>query len=139
MKLQITTDYAIRVIIYLAQNEDKVTTVKEMAERLGITGNYLIKIVTRLKQEGYIKSIQGPAGGYYLVKKTEDITLYDIVLVIEGEIRINRCLEEDGYCSRDASQYCPVHKIFESVQNDLIASLKRAKISEILKAGDEML
>lgn len=139
MKLQITTDYAIRVIIYLAQNEDKVTTVKEMAERLGITGNYLIKIVTRLKQEGYIKSIQGPTGGYYLVKKTEDITLYDIVLVIEGEIRINRCLEEDGYCSRDALQYCPVHKIFESVQNDLIASLKRAKISEILKAGDEML
>ncbi|HBD00174.1 MAG TPA: hypothetical protein DC053_13720 [Lachnoclostridium sp.] len=119
----------------MAQNEDKVTTVKEMAERLGITGNYLNKIVTRLKQEGYIKSIQGPAGGYYLLKKAEDITLYDIVLVIEGEICINRCLEEDGYCSRYDAQYCPVHKIFASVQNELITSLKRAKISEILKTG----
>ncbi len=131
MKLQITTDYAIRLIVYLAQNDMQVLTAKELAKQLGITYNYFLKVVARIKQAGIIESIQGPAGGYRLARSAEDITLYDIIQIMEGDIRINRCLEEDKFCSRYAAPFCPVHKILESVQNDLIASLKSKRISDI--------
>lgn len=135
MQIQITTDYAIRIIIYLAQQHEQVLTAKMMAEQLGITPGYILKVTAKLKQAGYIDSIQGSAGGYRLVKRTADITLYDIIETMEGKIHINRCLEADGFCSRGAghSQVCPVHAIYESVQNEMIAALKSKRISEIIK------
>ena len=133
MKLQITTDYAIRTIGYLAQHNYQLLTAKKMADELGITYYYFNKIAARLKRAGFIESIQGPVGGYRLAKNAADITLYDIVEAMEGNIYINRCLEEDGFCSRNAVHSCPVHKILESVQNEIIASLRSKRMSEIWK------
>ncbi len=134
MRFQITTDYAIRIIIYLAQHHNQVVTAKEMAEQLGITNGYVNKLVRKIKQSGYIDSIQGPVGGYRLAKRASDITLNDIVEAMEGKICINRCLEEDGFCSRHSghSQICPVNAILAELQSDMIATLKSKRIDEIL-------
>lgn len=130
MKLQITTDYAIRIIIYMAQQGNQVSTARETAKQLGITYNYFNKVATKIRKAGFLGSVQGPEGGYCLSKDAADITLYDIVEAMEGGICINRCLEDGDFCSRYGlnHQVCQVHKIFESLQNQMIDTLKSVKI-----------
>lgn len=133
MQLQITTDYAIRIISYLAKHQDHLFTAREMADQLGITYSYFIKVATRIRQAGYINSVQGSSGGYCLAKDASDITLFDIIVTMEGDIHINRCLENDRFCSRFTvdSQVCLVHNILESLQNDIITTLKSRRICDI--------
>lgn len=133
MKFQITTDYAIRIIGHLIQNNDQVLTAKDMADKLGITYSYFIKVAARIKRAGYIESIQGPIGGYRIAPKAMDATLYDVIETMEGNIRINRCLGEDGFCSRyhKNSDICPIHKVFETLQDSLIEDLKSRRIAQL--------
>lgn len=133
MQLQITTDYAIRVIGYLVLCDGKLANAKDISEQMGITYQYFLKISARLKEAGLILTEQGRNGGYRLAKDAEDITLYDIVKTMEGEIYFNRCLEPDGFCSRYATDTCPVHNIFVDLQTDIITSLKSKKMSDIWK------
>lgn len=131
MQLQITTDYAIRIMGYLYQRNSQLSTASDMAKQLGITYQYFMKVINRLKRAGLVNSVQGCNGGYQLNGNTDEITLYDIISVMEGEIIINKCLEPEGFCSREATMTCPVHKLFYSVQEEIIELFKSKKISEI--------
>ena len=66
-------------------------------------------------------------------KKTEDISLFDIISSTEVTMKLNRCLEEDGFCSRNATEHCKVHKILLDVQQTYDNLLKGIKVSEIIK------
>lgn len=134
MKFQITSDYAIRVVIYLAQHTGRVCGSREMGEKLYISYSYMIKVTAKLKAAGFIESVQGPFGGYRLAISPLDINLYDIIEAIEGKIQINRCLEDDPYCSRfniDEQSHCPVHQSFQTLQNQIIGFLKSQRISKL--------
>ena len=133
MRFQITTDYAIRIILYMAQRDMQVTTAKEAAMQLGMTYNYFNKVAAKIRVEGFIESVQGPKGGYRLAKDAADITLYDIVEAMEGSICINRCLEEDEFCSRNCFQVCLVHGIFESIQTKIIKTLSGTRICDLIQ------
>lgn len=131
MKLQITTDYAIRIMLFMTQQDGKVSTAETAAKELGITYSYFNKIAYKIRTAGYLETIQGPSGGYFLAKNATDISLYDVVKVMEGDIRINRCLDDDGYCSRNATLICPVHTVFEGIQSQIIDTLKSIKIRDL--------
>lgn len=135
MKFQLTTDYAIRMIIYLAQHRNQAVPAKEMAEQLGITIGYINKVAGKIRRAGYIEAIYGPFGGYRLAKSASDITLYDMIEIMEGKICINRCLEENGFCSRPSSdsQVCPVHTILFAIQNEVISVLRSQRIDKIVE------
>lgn len=133
MRLQITTDYAIRIIIYLAKNGPELVTAKCISQDLGITYNYFNKVATRIRQAGFIETIQGPNGGYLLVKNPADITLYDIVETMEGPVIVNRCLEDDGFCSRrnGGPTTCSVHPILHELQDEIVAKLKSVTFAQL--------
>ncbi len=135
MKFQITTDYAIRIMVDLANHDAQIFTAKEIAERLGITYNYFNRIVTTMKQAGFIESVQGDDDSYRLAKNAVNLSLYDIIEAMEGSIRINRCLEEGSHCSMHGplSSSCGVRRFFESVQTDIINVLKKKKIYELCR------
>ncbi|HAQ40207.1 MAG TPA: Rrf2 family transcriptional regulator [Clostridiales bacterium] len=135
MKFQTTTDYAIRIVVYLALHSPKLFSASEAARELGMTHAYFNKIAVSLRKAGFIVSVQGPGGGYKLAKSASDITLYDIVCTIQGEIYINSCLEDDGFCTRFGtnSNLCPVHKVFGMLQENIINILKSQTIESICK------
>ncbi|SHK84747.1 RrF2 family transcriptional regulator [Desulforamulus aeronauticus] len=130
MHLQTTTDYGIRVMCYL-YDKDRLITATELSEKLGISYPYLIRVLGRLRQTGMIEVARGRFGGYRITKSARDSSLYDIIKTMEGEIWINFCLNKDGDCTRNAIDTCPVHKILESAQEQLIASLDRVRLSDI--------
>ena len=131
MKLQLTTDYAIRILCYLHEHNNRLTTAADLSKELGITYLYFMKISGYLKQSGLLKSVQGCNGGYQLAKTAENISLYDVVKVIEGDITLNRCLEEDRFCSRDATEQCSMHRFLKNLQQELISKLDTLNISQL--------
>ena len=133
MQLKITTDYAIRIVYYLACRSE-VITASELAYEL-----YIPKITKKLKEANIITACEGIKGGYSLAKKTEDISLFDIISATEITMRLNRCLEEDGFCSRNATEHCKVHKILLDVQQTYDNLLKGIKVSEIIKPDTDEL
>ena len=128
MKFQLATDYAIRILCYLYENNNRLSTATHLSEKLGITYLYFMKLTGVLKHAGLIQSVQGCNGGYQLAKNAEDATLYDVVKVIEGGIKINRCLEEDRFCSSDASEWCTVHTFLQELQDGFIELLDSVRI-----------
>ncbi len=127
MQLHITTDYAIRIISYLYLNKGQLSTAKSMAEQLGITYKYFMKVINQLREAGVVQSIQGCNGGYLLTPTGEEMTLYDIICIMQGEIVLNRCLECDEFCSRNATCDCPYRKAFAGIQEDIIQTFRSKK------------
>lgn len=133
MQFNISTDYAIRIVLYLALINDKVYA-KDLANNLCIPESYVYKITKKLQSDNFINCKAGHNGGFKLSKTPEQITLYDIINLMEPTVRINRCLEDDKYCSRYATEDCPVRKFYTGVQGAVEKQLKSITIAELIKS-----
>lgn len=67
-----------------------------------------------------------------MAKSMEEINLYEIIELMEPKMKINRCLEEDEYCSRFATEHCPVRKFYSNLQNELEIKLKEMTVRRLL-------
>lgn len=132
MQLNITTDYAIRIILSLATKEGEVVSSKEISMSMKIPQKYVLKITRSLVAANLIERRSGVYGGFLLVRKPKDINLLEIVDVMEPTIRINRCLEDDAYCSRFAIDNCPVRKFYVGFQAVLKEHFKKVTIQSLL-------
>ena len=88
MKLSVKVDYACRVLAQLARQHGKegLSHIEELAEIEAVPANYLVQILSELRNGGLITSRRGKQGGYALARPPEEITLLDITKVIEGEL-----------------------------------------------------
>lgn len=82
MQLNASTDYAIRLTLYLAKTKSVVSSNK-IAEALDISSRYLLQIGTKLRDAGLITTTYGPSGGFKLIGSPKEISLFDIILVME--------------------------------------------------------
>ena len=132
MQLKSTTDYAVRIVYYLALHRE-IVTAAELSAALKIPESYIPKITKKLKDANIVRACEGLKGGYVLIKEPEEISLFDIIASTEVTMKINRCLEEDGFCSRNATDYCSVHKAFLKVQKIYEDSLRAVRISDMIE------
>lgn len=88
MKLSVKVDYACRVLAQLARHHgaDGLAHIESLARAEAVPANYLVQILSELRNGGLITSRRGKQGGYALARAPETITLLDIVRVIEGEL-----------------------------------------------------
>jgi Rrf2 family protein len=94
MKLSTKGKYGVRAVFEIARNAGQgPITIKEIAERQGISFSYLEQILNRLGRAGLIESVRGPGGGYLLGKKAAELTIGDVVRALEGPIALSHCLE----------------------------------------------
>lgn len=99
MRLTFQTDYALRMLIYLAINRSGTARVADVAERYGISRNHLLKVALRLGRLGYVTTLRGRAGGIALARRPEDINLGDVVRQMEEGLVLVECMrEETGAC-----------------------------------------
>jgi len=132
MQLKLTTDYTIRCVLYLSLHQGSASA-EEIGKAMGITPNYAQRILQKLKNSGMVYSIQGNGGGYVLARKPEDIRMIDVISLEEKTIRINRCLEDDHYCSRNGvAENCPVHSYYEELQGILMNYLGSTTIYDLI-------
>lgn len=88
MKLSVKVDYACRVLAQMAKyhGTDELAHIEQLAEAESVPANYLVQILSELRNGGLITSRRGKQGGYALARSPEEITLYDIVKLIEGDV-----------------------------------------------------
>ena len=134
MQLKITTDYAIRLLLCLAEQPAR-KTAEELSERMTVPKPTVIKIMGRLKARGWVAAQEGIYGGYSLATPLQSISLLDIFEAMEETVRINRCLEEDEYCSRFATINCPVRNAYTYLQ-DIMEELFRSLTLDKVVNGD---
>ncbi len=132
MQLKITTDYAVRIVLYLAM-ERRIITSHELSKALCIPQSMVLKIGRKLHDAELVHISTGVQGGFLLCKKATEINLMDIIMTMESTIKINRCLEEDELCNRGETSYCTVRKAYETVQEDLEKKLSEITIYDLLK------
>lgn len=124
MQLNITTDYAIRILVYLGST-NRLTTAKEISDKMFIPQNYIIKIMKKLKDADIVETYSGVKGGYKLKKNSDEINFLDIIEIMEKSIKIHRCLENNTCCSNNSIAGCAIQKYFKLIQNDLESNLKK--------------
>jgi Rrf2 family protein len=138
MQLQITTDYAIRMVGYLSQHKDQLVTARSMAGELGITYQYSMKVINQLKKGNLIDSVQGCNGGYKLTDDAARATFYDLICLMEGDIRLNRCVGKNKFCKRPPKEPCDIHMALQELQDDLIVGLKSRRVVDPLSKEKQL-
>ncbi len=95
-----------------------------------ISRGSLLKALRKLRDAGWVESTDGVNGGYRLTgKASELLSLLDIMCVTEDTMKLNRCLEDDGYCSRNATTKCAVHELYAGCQAQLEGYFNSVKLS----------
>ncbi|QOV20858.1 Rrf2 family transcriptional regulator [Blautia liquoris] len=123
-------DYAVRILRALADN--KIISVREMCSREDISVSIAYKITRKLEKAGVIQSYRGTNGGYALKKSLDDITLYDVIEIVDKELLITECLQDEYNCSRNTkSDICKLHQEFYRVQEILTGELQSKSLSAV--------
>lgn len=132
-----TCKYAIRALIYLANysQDNRKIGIKKISEDLKIPSPFLGKILQSMAREKILASTKGPNGGFALGRDAKDISLYDIVVHVDGEKYFNNCIIrlEPCACFTEEITTCPVHRRFSSIRNDLMAFYKETSLFDIIE------
>lgn len=96
MRLNVQTDYALRLLMYLAAKDQGLTTIAESAARYNISKNHLMKVAHQLGRFGYIETIRGRSGGLKLARKAGKINIGEIVRKFEEESALVACFPSGG-------------------------------------------
>ncbi|MCT4613688.1 MAG: Rrf2 family transcriptional regulator [Marinifilaceae bacterium] len=130
-----TCKYAIRSVIYLAVNagQEKKIGIKKISEDLNIPTPFLGKILQNLAKQKLLSSTKGPHGGFGMGKEAEDISLIDIVEIVDGLDMFNSCIIGINPCKLKAgAEPCPVHSQFETIRKEIFDLFSSKTISELL-------
>ncbi|HTQ33073.1 MAG TPA: Rrf2 family transcriptional regulator [Stellaceae bacterium] len=98
MRLTLSTDFALRTLIYMAARRGDRATIGEIAACFGISKTHLMKVVNRLTQQGYVTGLRGKGGGISLARSPERINVGAVVRDTEEELSVMGCLNEPGFC-----------------------------------------
>jgi Rrf2 family protein len=136
-----TSKYAIRAVIYLAvyATENKRIGIKKIAEALDIPSPFLGKILQVLVRRKLLSSTKGPHGGFGLGKEPHSITLYDIIMEMDGDDLFNSCLLGAGHCDENKEEggYCAMHNDFGDVRKQMVDLYKGKSIGELAEKAEK--
>jgi len=135
MRLQISTDHAIRILQYLHEQDkhsDDLHTAMDIANATGVTYPFFIKIANQLKKNGLLSSIQGRNGGYVLGKSAHEISLYDVFQAIEGELQIRPYLDGIAHRFKSNLETCTLHAFLSNMQEEIIAKMASKSIADLM-------
>ena len=121
MQFNTSTDYAIRMILYLAK-ESKTVSSSKLSTAIGVSSRYLLQISAKLRDAGLIEVTYGGNGGFSLLQPATKITLYDIVIVMEGKI-IHKPLTGDTVTQEKFKTLNEAYKYIGEVLSDILKSI----------------
>ena len=128
MQLTKHTDYAFRVLIYLAKNENgMLCSIQDIASQYDISKNHLMKIVQNLVSHGIVESVRGAQGGIRLARAPRDINIRTIVEITEVTLQPTNC-EQSMCCLRKS---CQLRSILFMAQEAYLAHLAQFSLQDI--------
>lgn len=131
MQLSKFSDYALRSLMFLALNNEKLCNIEEMATNLEISEHHLKKIINKLAKTDYIISIKGRNGGVKLGKSPSEINLGDILKITEENLNIVQCFKNNDCCPY-FSENCKLKGIINSSLSHFFNEFSKYTLADII-------
>ncbi|MDR6432304.1 iron-responsive transcriptional regulator RirA [Brucella pseudogrignonensis] len=133
MRLTRQTNYAIRMLMYCAANDGKLSRVPEIARSYGVSELFLFKILQPLVEHKLVETVRGRNGGVRLGRAAKDISLFDVVRVTEENFAMAECFENDATeCPLVDS--CGLNSALREALNAFFGVLMKYSIDDLVKA-----
>lgn len=130
IRLSKLTDYAFVVLAFLSKKEGQLTTANEIAVATSLPEPTVGKILKQLAKSDFVKSSRGSAGGYVLGKEAKEITVADVIQIMEGPIAIISCVgKKNNICAYE--EKCPTRGKWDKVNLSLQQTLKSFSLEDL--------
>ncbi|MCL1964146.1 MAG: Rrf2 family transcriptional regulator [Firmicutes bacterium] len=131
MKLSTRCRYGIHAMFDLAQNVGNgPQTIRAIAERQLIPEQYLEQIIGVLRREGFVDSVRGAQGGYMLSRPTSEITIGELLRLLEGPVLMADCIGDADACVR--SGQCPSRLVWERLTDCINKVIDSVTLTDML-------
>ena len=133
IRLNKMTDYAVVMLSHLAVDVDRVVTATELARGSVLPLPSVSKLMKQLSRAGILTSQRGASGGYRLGRAPKDISIADIVTILEGPIALTACIEgADTSC--DAIHQCSLSGHWNQVNHAIQVALDSVSLADLINA-----
>lgn len=130
MKLSTKGRYGVKAMVDLAMHYgDTPVSIKTISQRQNISEYYLEQLFSPLRKAKLIKSIRGAQGGYVLNSDPRDITVADVMDVLEGPVEISECI--DGV-ECDNIGVCATRLLWEKIKNSIDEVMESITLQDIV-------
>ncbi|MFO7599975.1 MAG: Rrf2 family transcriptional regulator [Candidatus Desulfacyla sp.] len=134
MKLSTRSRYGTRMMLDLATHYDEgPVQIGDISRRENISVKYLEQLIIPLKKAGLIESVRGPKGGHMLARRPEEISVGEIVGVLEGGITLTHCIENPDICEK--TNGCLTRAVWEDATQAMYERLNASTLAKIIEKG----
>jgi Rrf2 family transcriptional regulator, iron-sulfur cluster assembly transcription factor len=135
MKLSTKSRYGTRLMLDMAQHYDQGPVhLTNVAQRQGISVKYLEQIIIPLKKAQYVKSVRGPKGGHVLTKPPQEITVGEIVALLEKGASLIECSDRPEVCGR--ADICLTRKVWKQAAEAIFEKLHSITLADLVATGN---
>ena len=131
MYLTREADYAVRCVLFLSREADRMASTAEISKATLIPRGFLAKILQRLAKTGIVASTKGAAGGFRLSMLPEEVSLLDVIEALQGPFAINACAVDEKAC--DLAGACAVHPVWVELRQEMEERLKEETFAKLIK------
>lgn len=136
MKLSTKGRYGLKAMFELSLSHSKgPISIKTIASKQNIPEQYLEQIFSKLKKAKLIKSVRGAQGGYLLSKKASEITVYDVLIVLEGPVSISDCLIDEDSCENSGA--CVTKLVWAKIRDAIEDVMKSITLCDMVSDYNE--
>ncbi|HOL16774.1 MAG TPA: Rrf2 family transcriptional regulator [Bacillota bacterium] len=137
MQLSTKARYAARAMMELALSYGQgPMLLKNIAQRQNISEKYLEQLMAPLRASGLIYTMRGNKGGYVLGRDPKEITLYDVISIVEGSLAPVPCVDKVEMCER--WENCATRKVWVRLKDCLTAELKAISLADLAASQEQM-
>lgn len=130
MRLTLYTDYALRVLMYLAADADGLATIDEIAKAHSASKNHLMKVVNQLAAAGWVESVRGRGGGIRLGKPADQIQLLDVVRATEPDFHLVECFDPATNTCR-LTAHCKLKHVMQQALSAYLGALAGYTLADL--------
>lgn len=134
MRLTAMTDYALRLLMYVGRQPDRLCTIAEVAQAHLISEAHLMKVTHQLALHGWIETVRGKGGGMRLAFLPEAINLGEVVRSIEPDFGLVECLAGSTQCG--LTGHCQLSMVLEGALQSFMAHLDHYTLADLLPGTD---
>ncbi|MBK6346719.1 MAG: Rrf2 family transcriptional regulator [Bacteroidales bacterium] len=129
-----TSEYALRILTYMALNSETQLSATILFEELRIPKRYLMRLLTDLSKSGFIQATRGRSGGYVFARPLESIFFSEIIDSVEGLLSYEGCVLGNPVCPIDKP--CAMHHIWDKPKLTFLQTLKTTTLADLKEADN---
>lgn len=131
--------YGVRAMLDLARHYGKEPVpLRDIAERQGISDHYLEQIFGSLRKAGLVRSVRGTNGGYELIGDPSEVTVGQILRVLEGPIGPTDCVEEGSSAQCDRGDVCATRCLWQKVHLAIADVIDSTTLGDLAETADQL-